>query len=73
MRAFGKTLAVTGAVLVSVVVLPAAAWAGTGTTGSTGADFATHVVACQQTMGLDGQHNPGMHDGYSGWDPASMP
>ena len=40
------------------------------------ADFGQHVKMCAQTMGFDGTHNPGMHQGESGWDPShtcSMP
>lgn len=33
-------------------------------------DFGQHVRTCAQTMGFDGQMNPGMHHGYSGWDPS---
>jgi hypothetical protein len=25
-------------------------------------------VTCAQTMGFDGEHNPDMHAGFSGWD-----
>jgi len=31
------------------------------------ADFGTHVAECTQTHGFDGEHNPGMHEGRSGW------
>lgn len=31
------------------------------------ADFGTHVAECAHTHGFDGQHNPGMHEGRSGW------
>jgi hypothetical protein len=34
----------------------------------TGSDFGRHVAHCAQTMGFDGTHNPGMHQGFSGWD-----
>lgn len=34
------------------------------------ADFGQHVRACAQTMGFDAMHNPGMHQGKSGWDPS---
>lgn len=34
----------------------------------TGADFGRHVSHCAQTMGFDAEHNPGMHQGFSGWD-----
>ena len=51
------------------VVLPAATRADTGAIGR---DFGGHVVMCAQTMGFNGQHNPGMHRGFAGWDPAHM-
>ncbi|MGB4892613.1 MAG: hypothetical protein WBP09_13200 [Propionicimonas sp.] len=36
----------------------------------TGRDYADHVRMCQQAMGFNGTHNPGvMHQGRSGWDP----
>jgi hypothetical protein len=34
----------------------------------TGSDFGQHVAGCAQAMGFDGVHNPGMHQGFSGWD-----
>lgn len=37
---------------------------------ASGRDFSEHVRACQQEMGFNGMHNPGMHQGFSGWDPA---
>ena len=37
---------------------------------SSNADFGQHVRTCAQTMGFDGTHNPGMHEGKSGWDPS---
>lgn len=73
MRGIRRSVAVLGMVLASVVILPAASWADTGTASATGGDFGSHVVTCEQTTGLDGQHNPGMHQGYAGWDPAQMP
>ena len=36
---------------------------------NTNSDFGQHVSTCAQTMGFDGTHNPGMHQGKSGWDP----
>lgn len=33
-----------------------------------GRDFGQHVAECAQTSGMDGTHNPGMHQGFSGWD-----
>lgn len=32
--------------------------------------FGQHVRNCAQMMGFDGQMNPGMHQGYAGWDPS---
>ena len=61
-----RRFAVAGAVTAAVVLTPAMASAGTGT----GRDFGQHVAACAQTMGFDGMHNPGMHQGFAGWDPA---
>ena len=55
-----------GTVLVGVLALPATALAATGPTSG---GFGEHVVACEQMMGFTGQHNPGMHQGFSGWDP----
>jgi len=36
---------------------------------SQGADFGQHVRMCAQMTGFDGMHNPGMHQGRSGWEP----
>lgn len=38
-------------------------------TASSGEEFADHVRSCRQSMGFDGTHNPGMHQGFSGWHP----
>lgn len=35
-----------------------------------GQDFSVHVRECQQTMGFSGTHNPGVHHGFSSWDPS---
>ena len=32
------------------------------------ADYGQHVRHCTQHMGFSGDHNPGMHQGKSGWD-----
>ena len=39
---------------------------GTATAGPS--DYGQHVRHCAQTMGLSGEHNPGMHQGNAGWD-----
>lgn len=46
-----------------LIALPSAAQADSGQ-----GDFGQHVSTCAQTMGLGGDHNPGMHQGASGWD-----
>lgn len=62
------------AVLSTIVVAATAAFVlVTPTTASaqaepTGRDFGRHVAECGQTSGMDGSHNPGMHQGFSGWD-----
>lgn len=33
-----------------------------------GPAFGQHVSQCAKTMGFSGLHNPGMHQGKSGWD-----
>jgi hypothetical protein len=68
-RGIQRSVVVLATVLGAIVVVPAAAWADTGATGR---DFGGHVVMCAQAMGFNGQHNPGMHRGFAGWDPAHM-
>ena len=58
-RALGVVV-VTGAGL--LVAVPAQAV-------SEGADFGQHVRMCAQMTGFDAMHNPGMHQGRSGWEP----
>jgi hypothetical protein len=31
-------------------------------------NFGSHVSHHARTMGFDGDHNPGMHQGAAGWD-----
>jgi len=31
-------------------------------------NFGQHVSTCAQTMGFSADHNPGMHQGASGWE-----
>lgn len=64
---FGAVVALAGSGL--LVAVPAQA-------ADSNAAFGQHVTTCAQTMGFDGTHNPGMHQGKSGWDPShtcSMP
>lgn len=62
------------AVLATVVVAATAAFALVTTTAAsaqaepTGREFGHHVAACAQSSGMDGSHNPGMHQGFSNWD-----
>ena len=47
----------------------------TGTASAAPSDAAAygqHVRECAQSMGFDGTHNPGMHQGASMWDPAHV-
>jgi len=62
---FGKLVA-AGTITAALVLTPAIASAGT----STGQEFGQHVRTCAQTMGFNGTHNPGMHQGFAGWNPA---
>lgn len=64
-----RSVAVLAMMLGGIVLLPTAASADTGAAGR---DFSAHVVMCAQTMGFNGQHNPGMHHGFAGWDPTHM-
>ena len=57
--------AVVAATAAFVLVTPTAA---TAQPEPTGRDFGHHVAECAQTSGLDGSHNPGMHQGFSNWD-----
>jgi len=46
-----------------LIAVPAAANADPATP-----NFGQHVSTCAQTMGFSPDHNPGMHQGASGWD-----
>lgn len=64
---FATVVALAGSGL--LVAVPAQA-------ADSNAAFGQHVSTSAQTMGFDGMHNPGMHQGKSGWDPThtcSMP
>ena len=60
LRACGVPLT---ALLLGLVSTPATA----ATTA--GGAFGEHVAHCAQHHGFAGDHNPGMHNGASGWDP----
>lgn len=52
----------------TVSLMPVAALADTGA-APTGRDFGQHVAMCAREMGgFTGSHNPGMHQGFAGWD-----
>lgn len=64
-RSLIKAAAIAAATAALAVMSPAVA-----TAAGSGADFAQHVRQCTQSMGFNGTHNPGMHQGYAGWDPS---
>lgn len=61
-RRLAIAAAVAGAIAILAIAAPASA------AEANGRDFGQHVRTCAQTMGFTGDHNPGMHQGYSGWD-----
>ena len=65
MRAIAR-IGVGLAALAVVALAPATASA--DTPADPGAPYGQHVRQCAQTMGFSGTHNPGMHQGYAGWD-----
>lgn len=62
-------LAARGTVL-SVVVVTIAVGVGTPATATATGGFGMHVSTCAQASGFSANHNPGMHQGFHGWDPA---
>jgi hypothetical protein len=69
MMSGARRVVILGVVAVGVLLVPSGAWAD-GSAG--GPAFGEHVVHCAQTMGFDGEHNPGMHRGFAGWDPSHV-
>lgn len=59
-RRIGLAMAVVALVTGTAAASPAAA----------ADDFGQHVSTCARTTGFDAQHNPGMHQGFHGWDPS---
>lgn len=53
------------AALAAVAILTGGSAAPAGADGG----FGDHVRHCAQTLGLDGERNPGMHEGASNWTP----
>ncbi|WP_112282486.1 hypothetical protein [Prauserella muralis] len=64
-----RRIGVLGASIAAAVALLTAV----PTQAATGRDFGAHVSSCARTMGLDGDHNPGRHSGYAGWDGHTCP
>ncbi|MEO6144847.1 MAG: hypothetical protein ABIP19_12795 [Dermatophilaceae bacterium] len=62
-----RVLVVT-ALAAGAVALPAAG----ASAATTDPAFGSHVAQCARTMGFNGAHNPGMHQGASGWDGMTM-
>jgi hypothetical protein len=58
-----RRVAIVAITAIAIVLVPAVAWA------DTGRDFGGHVVNCARTIGFNGQHNPGMHQGFAGFTP----
>lgn len=61
-------LVVVGAATTALALLGS----GAATAADSGRDYGQHVRMCAQTMGFDGAHNPGMHNGFAGWDPSHV-
>lgn len=68
MRKTVRAVAAGAAVLGAVLALSV------GTTGSASAsdEFGQHVRTHAQEMGFSGNMNPGMHQGFHGWDGTCM-
>jgi hypothetical protein len=64
MRTITKVVAVVSLAASGVLL------GGPAQAASESADYGQHVRTCTQSMGFDGTHNPGMHQGTSGWDPS---
>ena len=63
MQGLVRRFVVFGAAAVAVAATPVTASA----EPETGQEFGEHVSACVQTVGFEGTHNPGMHEGFAGW------
>lgn len=69
MMSGARRVVILGVVAVGALLVPAGARADASAGGPA---FGEHVVDCAQTMGCDGEHNPGMHRGFAGWDPSHV-
>lgn len=63
MRTIGRC-AIAAAVLMTAGLAAPTASAADPSAGQT---YGQHVEHCAQSTGLNGEHNPGMHAGFSGW------
>lgn len=59
-----KRLIVAIAAAAALMIVP-----GVASAGQSEANFGSHVSQHAQTHGFNGTHNPGMHQGASGWMP----
>ncbi|WP_436498247.1 hypothetical protein [Actinokineospora sp. HUAS TT18] len=59
-----KTTLVAAVIAIATLVVPGVGAAQAGT----GQEFGDHVSTCARVMGFHGDHNPGTHTGYAGWD-----
>ncbi len=66
MKRITRYAAITGVVIVVGVSTPAVALA--AQPSPSGGSFGQHVSTCAQTMGFNGEHNPGMHRGFADWN-----
>ena len=63
-----KRWAIAGLLAGGLAVIPLAASAQTPSSTS-GAEYGQHVAQCAQLMGgFSGTMNPGMHQGFAGWN-----
>lgn len=69
MRTFPRVLAVTATT--AALSMPAAAAVAAAPNGAD--NFGQHVVTCTQGSEHAGTHNPGMHQGASGWGGQACP
>lgn len=67
-----KGVLAAGLAAAALALIPTGASAQTGS-GGAGSQFGHHVVACAQQMGFSGSHNPGMHQGFAGWNGMACP
>ena len=65
MKRFGKVWIGVLAAVAAITLVPVTALADT----ASGRDFGQHVASCAHAMGgFSGSDNPGMHQGFAGWD-----